>query len=59
MHVYGELIGNLKSSGHLSGFLNAQIGRSGVGGMGFTSFLKIHAEENRGFYSPGSFAFLG
>lgn len=30
MHVYGELIGNLKSSGHLSGFLNAQKGISGT-----------------------------
>ena len=30
MHVYGELIGNLKSSGQLSGFLNAQKGISGV-----------------------------
>ena len=30
MHVYGELIGNLKSSGQLSGFLNAQKGISGL-----------------------------
>ena len=30
MHVYGELIGNLKSSGQLSGFLNAQKGISGT-----------------------------
>ena len=30
MHVYGELIGNLKSSGHLSGVLNAQKGISGL-----------------------------
>lgn len=30
MHVYGELIGNLKSLGHLSGFLNAQKGISGI-----------------------------
>ena len=30
MHVYGELIGNLKSSGHLSGVLNAQKGISGT-----------------------------
>ena len=30
MHVYGELIGSLKSSGHLSGVLNAQKGISGL-----------------------------
>lgn len=30
MHVYGELIGKLKSSGQLSGFLNAQKGISGM-----------------------------
>lgn len=30
MHVYGELIGNLKSSGQLSGFLSAQHGISGT-----------------------------
>ena len=30
MHVYGELIGNLKSSGHLLGVLNAQKGISGT-----------------------------
>lgn len=30
MHVYGELIGKLKSSGQLSGFLNAQKGISGL-----------------------------
>lgn len=30
MHVYGELIGRLKSSGQLSGFLNAQKGISGL-----------------------------
>ena len=30
MHVYGELIGKLKSSGQLSGFLNAQKGISGT-----------------------------
>ena len=30
MHVYGELIGNLKSSGQLSGVLNAQKGISGT-----------------------------
>ena len=30
MHVYGELIGKLKSSGQLSGFLSAQKGISGL-----------------------------
>ena len=30
MHVYGELIGRLKSSGQLSGFLSAQKGISGL-----------------------------
>lgn len=30
MHVYGELIGSLKSSGQLSGFLNAEKGISGL-----------------------------
>lgn len=30
MHVYGEIIGSLKSSGQLSGFLNAQKGISGL-----------------------------
>lgn len=30
MHVYGELIGNLKSSEQLSGFLSAQHGISGT-----------------------------
>lgn len=30
MHVYGELIGRLKSSGQLSGFLSAGKGLSGL-----------------------------
>lgn len=30
MHVYGELIGSLKSSGQLSGFLSANKGISGL-----------------------------
>lgn len=30
MHVYGELIGSLKSSGQLSGFLSASKGISGL-----------------------------
>lgn len=30
MHVYGELIGSLKSSGQLSGFLSAEKGISGL-----------------------------
>ena len=30
MHVYGELIGKLKSSGQLSGFLSASKGISGT-----------------------------
>ena len=30
MHVYGELIGKLKGSGTISGFLNAQKGISGT-----------------------------
>ena len=30
MHVYGEIIGSLKSSGQLSGFLSANKGISGL-----------------------------
>ena len=42
MHVYGELIGKLKSSGQLSGFLNAHKGISGLLTIPSTPGLELY-----------------
>ena len=42
MHVYGEIIGSLKSSGQLSGFLSAQKGISGLLTIPTTPGLELY-----------------
>lgn len=42
MHVYGELIGKLKGSGTISGFLNAQKGISGTLTIPSTPGLELY-----------------